>query len=120
MLKAPTGTTRPEAGKGGTKSTIPFIKVDDVPGKERLRCKILAVDPNGSGYNDIVVKINTNNRKFFYGLKTNNPAYSTLIDALGTDETQWVGREFLLGLEYNDTYEKNYLHVFEVFSKSGK
>lgn len=117
-LKVPTGKNTATSPAGGTKSPIPYVKVEDIPGKDRWRCKITAVDPNGSGYNDVVVKIAANGRKFFYGLKINNPSYATLVDALGSDETQWIGREFSLGLQYNETYEKNYLHVYEVYSKS--
>lgn len=116
MLPAPKagGSTGGKTSGTGAGSPLPFLKVEDMT-KEPRRCKILGVDANGAGFNDVVMKVHLAGRNFFFGLKANNPCYRTLIEGLGNDETKWADREFSIGMEYNDFYEKNYITVFEVY-----
>ena len=104
--------TKGRAANAGTQ--LPFLKVEDMT-KEPRRCKILGVDANGAGFNDIVLKVHLAGRNSFLGLKANNPNYRTLIEGLGNDETKWKDREFSIGMEYNEFYDKNYIHIFEVY-----
>jgi len=105
-------STTPSGGGGRAKPTVPFLKVEDLR-EEPSRAKILAVKTQDAGFNDLVVKIAVNGKSFFFGLKASNENYQTLFDAFGDDDNAWVGEEFLVGLKYNEFYEKNFVHVFK-------
>ena len=123
MLPAPGGgkarSTTPSGGGGRSKPNVPFLKVEDLR-EEPSRAKILAVKTQETGFNDLVVKVSIGGKPFFFGLKASNENYETLFNAFGDDDNKWVGEEFLVGLKYNDFYEKNFVHVFKAPAPKGK
>jgi hypothetical protein len=116
MLPAPGNgrarSTTPSGGGGRAKPSVPFLKVEDLR-EEPSRAKILAVKTQDAGFNDCVVKVAIGGKSFFFGLKASNENYQALFDAFGDDDNKWIGEEFLIGLKYNDFYEKNFVHVFK-------
>lgn len=105
-------STTPNSGGGRAKPNVPFLKVEDLR-EEPSRAKILGVKTQDAGFNDLVLKVSIGGKSFFFGLKASNENYQTLFDAFGEDDNRWVGEEFLIGLKYNDFYEKNFVHVFK-------
>jgi hypothetical protein len=112
--KTPSQRTNKQIGIRKTPQ-VPFLTVEDVS-EEPKTAKILGVQTQNTGFNDVVVKIVMGSRSYFLGLKASNPNYETLVTALGYDEKTWVGREFTIGLNWNEFYEKNFVHVFEVIA----
>lgn len=110
------GTGQPGAGQA---QRLPFLKVEDCP-KEKTPVLILAVDPNGSGYNDMILKIKMNGNSLFYGLKVNNPVYKKLYGALGANEEDWVGASFEVFPEWNEFYSKNFIGCGKITMPAGK
>lgn len=111
------GRTTSQGGSGRSKATVPFLRVEDLQ-KEPSRAKILAVQAqDGSGFNDLIVKISIDGKPFFFGLKTSNPNYETLFNAFGADDKKWIGEEFTVGLNWNEFHEKNFVHVFDAPAK---
>jgi len=127
-LPAPGGGKRPsqrEDGRGTARKApnVPFLGVEDFSssGEENaVDAKILGVAIPTSGFNDIVVKIKVNNKSYFLGLKASNENYETLFNAFGDDENKWVGEEFRIGLNFNEFYEKNFVHIFSVTEPNGE
>jgi hypothetical protein len=125
MLPQPGGgkseSQRGNVGGGGkrTPPSVPFIKVEDLT-EEPKRAKILGVTTKNAGFNDIIVKIAISGRSYFFGLKASNANYEALFNGFGDDENKWVGGEFLIGLNWNEFYEKNFVHVFEAPAKPPK
>jgi hypothetical protein len=125
MLPQPGGgkneTQRGNVGGGGKRPapSVPFIKVEDLT-EEPKRAKILAVQSKNTGFNDLIVKLAISGRSYFFGLKASNANYETLFNAFGDDENKWVGEEFTIGLNWNEFYEKNFVHVFEAPAKESK
>src|SRR5258708_1618329 len=75
------GPTRPKR----TPPAVPFIGVEDLTSDPKT-AKILAVQTQNTGFNDIIVKIAISGRSYFLGLKASNPNYETLFRAFGSDE----------------------------------
>ena len=127
MLKSPGGgksqTQRnADGGRQRPAPAVPFIKVEDLTADPK-RAKILAVETQSTGFNDIIVKIAVAGRSYFFGLKASNPNYETLFAAFGADENKWIGEEFMIGLNWNEFYEKSFVHVFDATAptvKAGK
>jgi len=124
MLRPPSGNAA--SGRAGTadaggrkKPTVPFLSVEDL-GSDPVTAKILGVDIRPSKYNDITVKLAVRGRSYFLGMKDNNPNYEVLFNGLGPDENKWMGQEILMGLEFNDFYEKQFITVFEAPAKGEK
>ena len=118
MLPQP-GGGKTESQRGGGKQTsgrpaptVPFLKVEDLK-TDPVRAKILAVQSTNTGFNDVIVKVAVNGRSYFFGLKASNPNYESLFKAFGDDDNKWVGQEFMVGLNWNEFYEKNFVHIFE-------
>jgi hypothetical protein len=100
-------------GRGNRQApAVPFLKVEDLT-QDPKRAKILGVQTQNTGFNDVIVKIAIGGRSFFMGLKASNPNYEALFNAFGEDDNKWVGQEFMVGLNYNEFYEKNFVHIFE-------
>ena len=101
-------------GRGNARKPpqVPFVRVEDLR-EEPSRAKILAVVTQNTGFNDVIVKITINGKSYFLGLKASNPNYEALFNAFGDNENKWVGEEFMIGLNWNDFYEKNFIHIFE-------
>lgn len=119
MLPAPgAGKSETQRGNVGGQASIrkppnvPFIKVEDLSG-ETVTAKILGVQTTGTGFNDIIVKISVSGRNFFLGLKASNENYEKLFNGFGPDEKKWIGEHFSIGLNYNEFYEKNFVHIFD-------
>jgi hypothetical protein len=119
MLPAP-GTGKRESergntgiGSGGSRKppAVPFLKVEDLS-KDPKTAKILAVATKDTGFNDLIVKVAISGRSYFFGLKASNPNYEALFNAFGGDENDWIGEEFTVGLNWNEFYEKSFVHVF--------
>jgi len=91
---------------------VPFVRVEDLR-EEPSRAKILGVVTQNTGFNDVIVKVAINGKSYFLGLKASNPNYEALFNAFGDNENKWVGEEFMIGLNWNDFYEKNFVHIFE-------
>jgi hypothetical protein len=122
MLPKPkTRSTEEDApgARGRSAPSVPFLKVEDLTA-EGKRAKILGVQSQRTKYNDLVVKLAIGGRSFFFGLRLSNPNFETLYEAFGADENKWVGQEFLIGLEWNDFYEKNFVRVLEAPAKKSK
>jgi hypothetical protein len=125
MLPAPgTGKNASQRESGGGRSNrkppaVPFITVEDLT-EEPKRAKILGVQTQNTGFNDIIVKIAIGGRSYFLGLKASNPNYELLFKAFGDNENKWVGEEFTIGLNWNEFYEKNFVHVFDAPAKSAR
>lgn len=127
MLPQPSqgaGRTQGDSGARGRRRppTVPFLTVENLT-EEPKKAKILAVQTANVGrFNDLVVKVAMGGTSYFMGLKTNNPNYEILFNKLGDKENDWVGREFLIGLEWNEFYEKNFATITEVLpdEKEGK
>lgn len=112
---------QPQGGGGRrpTPPSVPFLKVEDLT-NDPVTAKVLGVQTQNTGYNDVIIKVAIKGRSFFYGLKASNPAYETLTKALGHNDNDWMGATFTVGLEWNEFYEKNFVTVFEVFPNDGK
>ena len=108
-------------GTSGGSPTFPFLKVDNLTDQPR-EATITGVDTNGTGFNDIVVKIKMDGKGYFFGLKASNPCYKILFEKLGSDEERWIGRSFTLLQEWNTFYEKNFIGIGKVLpaEKTGK
>jgi hypothetical protein len=91
---------------------VPFLVVDDLKA-DPVRAKILGLETKNTGFNDVIVKIAIGGKSFFMGLKASNPNYEALTAGLGFDENKWVGQEFMIGLQWNEFYEKNFVQVYE-------
>jgi hypothetical protein len=108
-----------DSGRSGSQRPapkVPFLKVEDLT-EEPSRAKILGVQTQNTGFNDIIVKVAIRGKSYFFGLKASNQNYEALFDAFGDNENKWVGEEFLVGLNFNDFYEKQFVHVFEAPAK---
>jgi len=102
------------ASRGNRKPpAVPFLRVEDLNPEEKNVAKILAVQTQNTGFNDVIVKIALGGRSYFFGLKASNPNYEALFNAFGENENKWVGESFTIGLNWNDFYEKNFVHVYE-------
>lgn len=112
------GDNRGSGRRPSTPPSVPFIKVEDLT-QDPVTAKILGVQTQNTGFNDVIVKIAIRGRSFFFGLKASNPNYETLVKALGNDENAWMNAEFTIGLEFNEFYEKNFVNVFEVKPSDG-
>ncbi len=114
-------TQRGNTGGGGgrTPPTVPFIKVENLT-QEPKRAKILAVKTKDTGFNDMILKIGIGGTSYFFGLKASNENYETLWKAFGDNDTDWIGQEFSIGLQWNEFYEKNFVQVFEAFGGKEK
>jgi hypothetical protein len=111
--KTPSQRTGRKGGRGGPAPNVPFITVENLS-NDPVTAKILGVEAQtGGGFNDVIVKISIKGRSYFLGLKASNPNYETLINALGQDEKKWIDIEFTIGLNWNEFYEKNFVHIFE-------
>lgn len=112
---------QPQGGGGRrpTPPSVPFLKVEDLT-NDPVTAKVLGVQTQNTGYNDVIIKVAIKGRSFFYGLKASNPAYETLTKALGHNDNDWMGAEFTVGLEWNEFYEKNFVTVFEVKPNDGR
>jgi uncharacterized C2H2 Zn-finger protein len=125
MLPSPGGPggqrpARDGQGSGGRpKPAVPFIKAEDL-GRDPQRAKILMVQTENTGFNDVIVKIAVKGKSFFFGLKASNGNFKTLFNAFGSDENSWIGQEFMIGLEWNDWYEKNFVNVMEAPASASK
>lgn len=91
---------------------VPFLTVEDLKA-DPVRAKVLGLETKQTGFNDVIVKIAIGGKSFFMGLKASNPNYETLTNGLGFDENKWVGQEFLVGLQWNEFYEKSFVNVFD-------
>src|SRR5205807_428893 len=108
MLKSPTIAPGQQRGP---RTGIPFLKVENLT-QEPKRCKILAVKEDTDGkFNDYVLKLAIAGTSYFWGLRTNNPNFSILFNEFGAEENQWVGKEFLIHLEYDEFSEKQFPRV---------
>ena len=124
-LPAPNaGRTQNQRDGGGRRSTsgpkFQFIKIEDVPQGEPEPAKIIATSTQNTGFNDIVLKIEFRNKRYFFGLKSSNENYEKMFRAWGDDDKDWVGKSFTLGQNYNEFHDKNFLHVFALLDESGK
>lgn len=116
MLPQPGGGKTPSQrqsrnARGGP--NVPFLTVEDVS-QDPQPAKILAVITENTGYNDIIVKIQLGARRFFWGLKASNPNYETLFRTFGPNSDKWLDEEINIGLKFNETYEKNFVELFDM------
>jgi hypothetical protein len=115
MLPRPGGvrTDSSTGGSGGRNfSGVQFLKVEHLSPTFRP-AKILGVREKVTKYQDVELKITIGGSTYFWGLKaTGNAAYTKnfadLYNKFGSDENDWVGKTFFIGLEYDDYTERSY------------
>ena len=109
-------STPMQGGTGRAKPTVPYLKVEDLQ-SDPVHAKILAVEAKASRFNDITVKLAVGGKPFFLGLKASNPNYEMLFNGFGDDERKWIGEEIMIGLQWNEFHEKNFINIFEAPAK---
>ena len=93
-------------GRRGSQSSIPALKLENLS-QDKRTCKVLETrQVTGTYGKQVAVKVTVGGGTYIWYLKMNNPNLRWLCDNFGTDETQWAGEEFMIGLEH-DSFNNN-------------
>jgi hypothetical protein len=115
-------TSATPAGRGGPRSGIPFLKLENIHPSELLPMTISAVKTgkDQKGKDQITLKILYRGVAYLFSPRLNNPNVKHLIDLFGADETKWSGKECLLGQEPDDFSGRNWPRIFPAKATKAK
>lgn len=105
------GGARPQGQR--QRGGLPFLKAENVTAEKRV-AKILGTkqgeDQRGKG--KVSLKIAFAGNTYLWDLRLNNPNLATLVGLFGQHEEQWVGEQFLLGLQEDEFTNVSWPTVF--------
>jgi len=111
------GSGRSSGGGRSKRSGLAYLNNDSpLLSLDKKKTKILAVKANPpqegrQNFSDVVVKLALSGESVLWGLKTNNPNFEILTEEFGRDENDWVGKEFMIGLEEDDFDHRKWIRI---------